>query len=72
MDKTLTAVFDGEVLRPDSPLDLAPNTRYVITIQPLEQPVVEQNAWDVLEPMTGTVEAPSDWTSKHDHYLGCE
>jgi len=33
---------------------LAPNTRYVITIQPLEQPV-EQNAWDVLEPMTGTV-----------------
>jgi len=37
------------------PLDLAPNTRHYI--QPLEQPVAEQNAWDVLEPMTGTVEA---------------
>ena len=29
MSKILTAVFDGDVLRPDSPLDLQPNTRYV-------------------------------------------
>jgi hypothetical protein len=27
MTKTLEAVFDGEVLRPDEPLDLRPNTR---------------------------------------------
>ena len=32
--KTLTAVFDGQFLRPDEPLDLEPNTRYVITIAP--------------------------------------
>lgn len=61
MSKTLTAIFDGDVLRPDSPLDLKPNTRYVITIQPVDMPVAQENAWDVLEAMTGTVEAPSDW-----------
>jgi hypothetical protein len=26
-------------------------------------------AWDVLEALAGTVEAPSDWSSEHDHYL---
>ena len=27
------------------------------------------NAWDVLESVTGTVEAPADWSAEHDHYL---
>ena len=27
------------------------------------------NAWDVLESLTGSVEAPADWSSEHDHYL---
>jgi hypothetical protein len=31
---TVTATFDGEVLRPDVPLDLEPNASYVVTIQP--------------------------------------
>lgn len=69
MSETLTAVFDGHVLRPDSPLNLEPNTRYIITIQAAAQPVTEGNAWDVLEAMTGTIEAPTDWSSEHDHYL---
>lgn len=69
MSQTLTAVFDGDVFRPDSPLNLEPNRRYVITIQSVEQPAITENAWDVLEAMTGTVEAPSDWSSEHDHYL---
>ena len=29
----------------------------------------QQNAWDVLESITGTVEAPPDWSINHDHYL---
>ncbi len=29
----------------------------------------EGDAWDVLEALTGTIEAPSDWSSQHDHYL---
>jgi hypothetical protein len=27
------------------------------------------NAWDVLESLTGTIEAPTDWSSEHDRYL---
>jgi hypothetical protein len=27
------------------------------------------NAWDVLESLTGSVEAPADWSAEHDHYL---
>ena len=33
MAKTVRAVFDGEVLRPEQPVDLQPNTTYVITIE---------------------------------------
>lgn len=29
----------------------------------------EGNAWDVLEALTGTIEAPSDWSIQHNHYL---
>lgn len=29
------------------------------------------NAWDVLESLTGTVEAPADWSAEHDRYLYC-
>ncbi|MBW4541608.1 MAG: hypothetical protein KME43_21050 [Myxacorys chilensis ATA2-1-KO14] len=27
------------------------------------------DAWNVLESLTGTVEAPTDWSAEHDHYL---
>ncbi len=27
------------------------------------------NAWDALRSLTGTVEAPVDWSTEHDHYL---
>jgi hypothetical protein len=27
------------------------------------------NASDVLESLTGTIEAPADWSKEHDHYL---
>lgn len=27
------------------------------------------DAWDVLEALTGTIEAPPDWSAEHDHYL---
>ena len=35
----------------------------------LEYIEAEGNAWDVLEALTGTIEAPSDWSSQHDFYL---
>ncbi len=33
MTKTLRAIFDGKVLRPEEPVDLTPDTRYVVTVE---------------------------------------
>lgn len=68
-DNTLTVTYDGHVLQPDHPLLLVPGTRYVIFIVkpvPVEQ---ANDVWDVLEALTGAIEAPADWASEHDHYL---
>ncbi|MEO0534675.1 MAG: hypothetical protein AAF215_12520 [Cyanobacteria bacterium P01_A01_bin.123] len=27
------------------------------------------DVWDVLDSLTGSVEAPADWSVEHDHYL---
>ena len=69
MAKTLTATFDGQVLRPDSVLDLEPNTGYIVTIEEIAPETMGGDAWEVLEALTGTVEAPTDWAIEHDHYL---
>ena len=69
MDKTLTATYDGQVFRPDAPLDLAPNSRYVITLHLAQPAAAEGNVGDLLEELAGTVDAPEDWAGEHDRYL---
>lgn len=71
MSRTVTVVFDEGVLRPDTPLDLEPNGRYRITIEPVEgeESLGVGDAWDVLESLVGTVQGPIDWSAEHDHYL---
>lgn len=44
MSKTLTAIFDGHALLPDSPINLEPNTRYIVTIPAADQPIAKDNA----------------------------
>jgi hypothetical protein len=68
MTKSLTAVFDGEVLRPEGPVDLQPNVRYRLILEQ-EAQATTQSAWDVLDQLTGAIEEPEDWASEHDHYL---
>lgn len=65
-----TVIFDGEVLRPDKPLDLERDRRYTITINPTKPETDEDgDAWDVLESLIGTVEMPPDWSVERDRYL---
>ncbi len=45
------------------------NTEHEETEQKVTFVQNQQNAWDVLESMMGTVEAPPDWSINHDHYL---
>ncbi|HZO88958.1 MAG TPA: antitoxin family protein [Chthonomonadaceae bacterium] len=68
MSQTVEAIFDGEVFRPETPLDLRPNTRYRITIESLAD-TSEADVWTLLGNLTGSIEAPADWASEHDHYL---
>ncbi|HEX9989117.1 MAG TPA: hypothetical protein VGE45_11650 [Chloroflexia bacterium] len=69
MAKTVVAIFDGDVLHPEAALDLELNARYQLTIEPLEPQVngAEGNAWDTLAHLNGSIEAPADWSSEHDH-----
>ena len=68
MTKTLHAVFDGKVLRPEETVDLELNVRYLLTIERREAKE-KRNLWDVLSDLSGTVEGPDDWSEEHDHYL---
>jgi hypothetical protein len=65
MSETLIVTFDGQFLRPESPLNLEPNKRYIIKIESAVESAPNGNAWDVLEALTGTVEAPENWSSQH-------
>ncbi|WP_159784249.1 DUF2281 domain-containing protein [Sodalinema gerasimenkoae] len=41
-------------------------------VESLRQKHLEETsggAWDVLASLTGTIEAPADWSAEHDHYL---
>lgn len=69
MSQTVTVVFDGAVVRPEQPLDLQADTRYIVTIGSVDEVGESPDAWDVLDSLSGTIEAPHDWAMEHEHYL---
>jgi hypothetical protein len=53
----------------DLPDDLQQQVlKFVVNLRQQHQQI-SGDAWDVLSSLTGTVEAPADWSSEHDHYL---
>ena len=69
MEKTVTVIFDGQVLHPEMPLNLEPHKRYTIIITEDVSVAAEEDVWNLLDDLVGTIEAPQDWASEHDHYL---
>lgn len=71
MTQTLEAVFDGQVLRPDEPLGLEPNTRVRITIEAVDTPAAEeQQRKSFLQTARSLrLEGPTDWSARLDDYL---
>lgn len=66
MKRTVTATFDGEVLRPDEPLDLEPNTSVRITIEAIAPPV--EKTLSLLDTAASlNLEGPSDWSVRINH-----
>jgi predicted DNA-binding antitoxin AbrB/MazE fold protein len=68
MSKTLDAVFDGEVLRPDEPLELEPNTRVRLTIEPAEQHRDKSKSF-LRTARSLNLQGPPDWSARLDDYL---
>lgn len=65
MTKTVEAVFDGEVLRPDEPIDLEPNTRVRVTIEPAA-PRRGQSKSFLRTARSLNLQGPPDWSERLD------
>ncbi|MBV8858881.1 MAG: antitoxin family protein [Acidobacteria bacterium] len=68
MSKTVEAVFDGEVLRPDEPIDLEPNTRVRVTIEPAAPPRGKSKSF-LRTALSLNLQGPPDWSERLDDYL---
>jgi predicted DNA-binding antitoxin AbrB/MazE fold protein len=68
MSRTIEAVFDGQVLRPQEPLALQPNTRVRITIE--ESVTANPNPKSFLQTARSlNLEGPTDWSERIEEYL---
>lgn len=68
MVRTIEAVFDGEVLRPETALALEPNTRVRITIETVEpSPPKAKSFLDTARSLN--VDGPPDWALNIEAYL---
>jgi predicted DNA-binding antitoxin AbrB/MazE fold protein len=67
MTTTIEAVFDGEVLRPDRPLNLEPNTRVTLVVTTPELLEPSESFLDTA--MSINLEGPADWSENLDRYL---
>jgi predicted DNA-binding antitoxin AbrB/MazE fold protein len=71
MAQTVTVIYDGQVLRPQEPIDLEPNATYRVTIEE----DTRQTEVDVMpEVFRRIVERArdlgvGDLAEQHDHYL---
>jgi len=71
MTQTVEAIFDGAVLRPETPLGLQPNTRVRLTVEVL--PPVETPPASFLRTARALdLSGPPDWSANLDSYLNGE
>lgn len=68
MIQTLEAVSDGEVLPPDEPIPLQPNTRVRIVVETLPEADAEPVSF-VRAARPLKLNGPADWSTNLDNYL---
>jgi hypothetical protein len=73
MAKTLRAIFDGKVLRPEKPVDLQPNTWYIVTIEHEEEQKTEEGTYPLTQLLAlATDMGVTDLSTRHSWYAyGC-
>lgn len=68
MVKTLEAVWDGQTLLFDEPLEFEPNTRLRVTIE--SEPSAEEQSLSFFDTaLSLNLEGPPDWATNFDDYL---
>lgn len=65
---TVKATYDGSSFKTLEPLDLEPDTEYILTVEKKETEKPE-HALEVLRKNIGKIEGPVDWSEEHDHYI---
>ena len=68
MSQTIEAIFDGEVLRPEKPIELSPNTRVRITIEATIPSTGSPNSF-LRTARSLNLEGPPDWSARIEEYL---
>jgi hypothetical protein len=64
------ARFDGKVIVPDQPLDLPPNQRVIVRVEPVEEEKAqESSALQWIADNAVDAGLPTDLAHQHDHYL---
>jgi hypothetical protein len=68
---TIDAVYDGEALRPEGPVDLRPHTRYRLIIEDAVDPEPSGGPPEAVSHILARAEdlGVSDLAEQHDHYL---
>ena len=67
MTQTLEAIFDGDVLHPDEPLRLEPNTRVRLIIETLPEVGAPRSFLQTARSLN--LAGPRDWSSEIDEHL---
>jgi predicted DNA-binding antitoxin AbrB/MazE fold protein len=67
MSQIVDAVYDGAVLRPESALPLAPNTRVRLTVEIISTEIAESSFLAVARSLK--LSGPPDWSENLDRYL---
>ncbi|OQA15270.1 MAG: hypothetical protein BWY64_02937 [bacterium ADurb.Bin363] len=68
MSKIVQAIFDGQVLKPENPLDLAPNTRVKLIIESVDTEDKKPLSF-IDTALSVKIEGPPDWSENFDDYL---
>jgi hypothetical protein len=67
MSMTLTATFDGQVLRPDEPLLLPANTKVRLTIEPSKPSSAGASFLRTARSLK--LDGPPDWSERLEDYM---